>query len=47
MLNSADQLIFAPNILSLTALALDAAKSYRVIDCVTLVQGYSELSVMF
>jgi hypothetical protein len=47
MLNPTDQPIIAPSITTITALALEAAKSQRIIDRVTIVQGYAELSVMY
>jgi hypothetical protein len=47
MLNPTDQPILAPNITAITALALEAAKSQQIIDRVTAVRGYAELSVMY
>ena len=47
MLNPTDQPILAPNISAIIELALEVAKSQQIIDRVTIVHGYAELSVMY
>jgi hypothetical protein len=47
MLNPTEQSILDPSILSITALALEVARSQQVVDRVTIVLGYAELSVMY
>jgi hypothetical protein len=47
MLDPTQQPILDPSILSITALALEVAGSKQVIDRVTIVRGYAELSVMY
>jgi transketolase C-terminal domain/subunit len=47
MLDPTHQSILDSSILSITALALEVAGSHHVIDRVTIVRGYAELSVMY
>ena len=47
MLNPTQQPLLDPSILSITALALQEARSQLVIDRVTIVLGYAELSGMY
>jgi hypothetical protein len=47
MLNPTDHPVHVPSILSLTALALEGTRSQQIIDRVTAVRGYAELSVMY
>ena len=47
LLNPTQQPVLDPSILSITALALEEGGSHQIIDRVTIVRGYAELSVMY